>query len=212
MSTQRTLPSRGEEAFNAVTHGVAALAAACATAPLLIRAAGDARALVSVSIFCGSMVLLFAASALYHALSRARAARWLQTLDHLSIFLLIAGTYTPFCLLAIGGALGWTLFGLVAGLALFGIFVRLLAPRLGRRVSTVLYLAMGWIGMIAIGPLIRSIGLDGFAWVLGGGAAYTIGVFFYARKQRAWMHALWHLFVMAGATLHGVAVFHLLAN
>lgn len=206
MSTARVARTQSEEVANAATHAVAALAAAAATALLCAQAAGDAMAVVSVSIFCASMVLLFSASALYHALSHARVARWLQVLDHLSIFLLIAGTYTPFCLLGIGGWVGWTLFGTVAGLALVGILARLLAPRLARRLSTALYLLMGWVGLVAIVPLIQGIGLEGFAWVLGGGAAYTLGVVFYVQKKRAWMHVLWHLFVMAGAALHGIGV------
>ena len=124
---------------------------------------------------------------------------------------MIAGTYAPFSLVGIGGWVGWALFGFVAGLAFLGILGRLLVPRLSRKVAVALYLLMGWSALVAIKPLIQAIGVEGFAWVFSGGSAYTIGVLFYLQKKRAWMHLLWHLFVMAGAALHGVGVLYLLS-
>ena len=211
MTTWHIMREEAEEAANAATHAVAALVAAAATAFFCFKAAGDALAVVSVSVFCASMVLLFAASAIYHALSKARIAGWLQALDHVSIYLLIAGTYAPFSLVGIGGWIGWALFGFVTGLATVGILGRLAAPRLSRRLALPLYLLMGWSAVVAIDPLVRAIGVEGFAWVFSGGSAYTVGALFYVQKKRAWMHLLWHLFVVAGAAFHGVGVLYLLS-
>ncbi len=207
------LPERpqsiGEEIANSVSHGVGMLAAVAA-APVLIIAAvqrGGAAGIVGASIFAATMVLLYLASTLYHALPRNRAKQVFQMLDHGAIFLLIAGTYTPFTLGVLRGAWGWTLFGLVWSLALAGIVLKVVCGARYPRLSTFLYLAMGWLVVIAIKPLWLNVPTWGLFWLLAGGIAYTVGVAFYAADERVrYSHFIWHLFVIAGTSFHFIAV------
>jgi len=196
------------EKFNAWTHLCGALLALAGAVVLLVLAAasGDPWKVLSVSIYGVTLVLLYSVSTLYHSL-RGRAKIVLRKLDHLSIYLLIAGSYTPFCLVSLHGAWGWSLFGIVWGLALFGMGQEI-RPRSETRVmSLVIYALMGWIVLVAIDPLLDALGWAGFAWLAAGGLFYTVGIIFYAYDQRFrhW-HGIWHLFVLAGSLMHYVAI------
>ena len=199
--------SLGEEIANSISHGVG-LIAALAASPFLILAAahkGDALTVVGVSIFATSMVLLYLSSMLYHCLPKNRAKRAFLIFDHIAIFLLIAGTYTPFALGVLRGVLGWTLFGLIWGTALFGIITKL-APKLRHsKLSLVLYLGMGWMIVLVIRPLCQHLPFNGLLWLIGGGLAYTVGVIFYVAHAR-YSHFIWHLFTIAGTTCHFLAI------
>jgi hemolysin III len=200
--------SLGEEIANSVTHGLGLLAALAAI-PLLVFAGGprDAWQIVGGAVFGSALVLLYFASTLYHALPPSRAKRVLRVLDHSAIYLLIAGTYTPFTLGALRGPWGWALFGTVWTLALLGVVAKCTVGFRFPRLSTVLYVMMGWMALIVAKPLIDSISPVGLAWLLAGGLCYTGGVIFYLmdRKLR-YGHALWHLSVLAGSTCHFFAV------
>ena len=201
--------SLGEEIANSVSHGVALLAALVATPVLIVAAVrrGDAAGIAGASVFAFTMLLLYFTSTLYHALARNRAKPVFQVLDHGAIFLLIAGTYTPFTLGALRGPWGWTLFGLVWSLAVAGVVLKAVAGVRFPKLSTYLYLAMGWLALIAIRPLWLHVPAWGFFWLLAGGLAYTGGVVFYATDERIrYHHFIWHLFVVAGTACHFVAV------
>jgi hemolysin III len=201
--------SRGEEIANSVSHGVGMMAALAAAPILIVSAAqrGGAAQIVGASIFAAAMVLLYLTSTLYHALPRNRVKRLFQILDHGAIYLLIAGTYTPFTLGVLRGAWGWTLFGLVWGLALAGVVLKAVAGIRYPRLSTSLYVAMGWLALIAIEPLWLHLPAWGLLWLLAGGIAYTLGVVFFALDGRVrYSHFVWHLFVLAGTACHFVAV------
>ena len=199
----------GEEIANSVSHGVGVLASAAA-APILIIAAvhrGGAAGIVGASIFAATMILLYLSSTLYHALPVSRAKRVFQVLDHGAIFLLIAGTYTPFTLGVLRGTWGWTLFGIVWSLALIGIIFKAIFGTRYPKISTILYLAMGWLVIIAIKPLWLNVSAWGLFWLLAGGIAYSLGVVFFALDHRVrYAHFIWHLFVIAGTTCHFFAV------
>lgn len=200
--------SLGEEIANSVSHGVA-LVAAIVGAPFLIIAARDfgAANVVGASVFAATMILLYLASTLYHAVRPGRLKRIFRKLDHSAIYFFIAGSYTPFALGALGGPWGWTLFGIVWTLAIVGTvlktFNRLSHPWL----STGLYLVMGWLVLIAAGPLVERVPGPGIALLVAGGVAYTVGVAFYMLDSRLrYAHAIWHAFVAAGTGLHFFAV------
>lgn len=166
----------------------------------------DPWAITACSIYGASLVLLYLSSTLYHALTNERAKRFFLILDHSMIYVLIAGSYTPFTLVSLRGGWGWTLFGIVWGVAAAGIvFKSLFVDRL-RALSTALYVAMGWLVIIAVYPLLGVLPLNGFLWLLAGGLAYTTGVVFFAMKRR-YAHCVWHLFVMAGSICHYWAVY-----
>lgn len=200
--------SLGEEIANAASHGVGLLAAVAASPFLLIVAArrGGPAVVVGASVFAMAMVLLYLTSTLYHALPRSRAKQIFRVLDHGAIFLLIAGTYTPFTLGVLRGGWGWTILGLVWGLAILGISLKAIARLRNPMLSTCLYIGMGWLAIIAIRPLWLHLPVPGLLWLVGGGVAYTTGVAFYAVDRRRYMHFVWHLFVMAGTVCHFVAV------
>ncbi|MGE4408741.1 PAQR family membrane homeostasis protein TrhA, partial [Pseudomonas sp.] len=162
--------------------------------------------IVSVAIYGLSLILLYSISTLYHSL-RGRAKVVMRKLDHLSIYLLIAGSYTPFCLVTLSGAWGWTLFGIVWGLALIGMAQEIKPRSEARVLSLVIYAVMGWIVLVAVRPLFAALGGAGFAWLLGGGLCYTIGIVFfvYDERFRHW-HGVWHIFVMVGSLLHFIAI------
>jgi hemolysin III len=195
------------ERFNSLTHLAGLLLAAAGSAVLITRSAlyGDAWKVVGSSIFAASMVLLYGASALYHSV-RGRAKRVLVKFDHCAIYLLIAGTYTPFALVTLRGAWGWSLFGVVWGLAIVGIVKELWLGR-DRIPSVPLYLAMGWLAVVAAVPIVRELPGPGLAWLVAGGLLYTGGIVFYANDER-WRHAhgVWHLFVLGGTACHYLAV------
>jgi hemolysin III len=200
--------SPGEEIANSVSHCVGLLAAVVA-APVLVLSAiqhdGSAR-IVGASVFATTMVLLYLTSTVYHALPRNRVKRVFQVLDHAAIFLMIAGTYTPFTLGVLHGTWGWTLFGLVWGLALAGVVLTAAGGVRYPKLTTCLYLAMGWLILIAVKPLWLRMPSWGLFWVFAGGIAYTVGVVFYAAKRVRYSHFVWHLFVIAGTACHFIAV------
>jgi hemolysin III len=199
--------SLGEEIANSVTHGVGALASVVAL-PFLVAAAlpGGARSVVGNAVFGVSLLLLYVSSTIYHSLARNRAKRVFRILDHSAIYVLIAGTYTPFTLGVLRGTWGWILFALVWVLGVTGIA---LTASLGVRfpkASTAVYILMGWLIIVAIKPLIAHLPLAGLAWLVAGGVAYTGGVVFYGWGRLRYQHAIWHVFVLAGSICHFVAV------
>ena len=197
------------ERFNAWTHLVGAALACLGAIWLLVLAAldGSPVKIVSVAIYGLSLILLYSISTLYHSL-RGRAKVVMRKLDHLSIYLLIAGSYTPFCLVTLAGTWGWTLFGIVWGLAVIGMLQEIKPRSEARVLSLVIYAVMGWIVLVAVKPLIAALGREGFIWLAAGGVFYTVGIIFFAfdSRFRHW-HGIWHLFVIAGSLLHFVAVF-----
>lgn len=200
--------SLGEEIANSVSHGTGFLAALIAFPVLLLNANRHGRlAIVGAAVFAATMALLYLTSTLYHALARNRAKRVFQILDHGAIYLLIAGTYTPFTLGVLRGPWGWTLFGLIWALAVAGVVLKSVGGIGHPRLSTVLYVAMGWLILIAAKPLWNAMPAWGLFWLAAGGIAYTAGVAFYAADQRVkYAHFLWHLFVLAGTACHFIAV------
>jgi hemolysin III len=198
----------GEEIANSVSHGVALLAAIAAM-PFLIAAARhfSTAALVGAIVFAATMVLLYLTSTLYHALPAGRAKCVFMKLDHGAIYIFIAGSYTPFALGALGGPWGWTLFGLVWGFAALGVTLKAFDRLSHPWMSTGLYLAMGWLVVIAIVPLFEHVPLPGIALLAAGGIAYTAGVVFFMLDSRIrYAHAVWHGFVVAGTGCHFFAV------
>jgi len=200
--------SLGEEIANGISHGIALVAGLVAT-PVLIYSAsrhGSAWNTIGASIFAGAMIFMYLSSALYHILPENRAKRAFRVLDHGAIFILIAGTYTPFTLGVLRGAWGWTLFGLVWGMGVIGLILRLVGAMQDPRFSTGLYLAMGWLILIAIRPFLSKVPLPGIMWLLAGGIAYTAGVAFFAAERVRYSHFIWHLFVILGTACHFFAV------
>ena len=196
------------ERFNAWTHLVGALLACAGAVWLLVLASldGELRKIIGVAIYGLTLVLLYSISTLYHSV-QGRAKVLMRKLDHLSIYLLIAGSYTPFCLVTLEGPWGWTLFGIVWALAIIGMLQEIKPRSEARVLSIVIYAVMGWIVLIAVKPLIAALGRDGFIWLAGGGVLYTVGIIFFAydSRFRHW-HGIWHLFVMGGSLMHFVAV------
>ena len=196
------------ERFNAWTHLVGAVLSALGALWLLLLAShtGDIWKIVSAAIYGVTLVLLYSASTIYHSV-KGPAKRVLRKLDHLSIYLLIAGSYTPFCLVTLRGPWGWSLFGTVWGLALLGMLQEIKPRSEARVLSLVIYAVMGWVVLVAVKPLLAALGPVGFAWLAGGGVLYTVGIVFfvYDSRFRHW-HGIWHLFVMAGSLLHFVAI------
>ena len=207
-STARHRPQTlGEEIANSVSHGVGFLAAVATLPVLVISALGDGpAAVVGAAIFGTTMALLYLTSAVYHALAPNRAKCVFQIIDHAAIYLLIAGTYTPFTLGVLRGGWGWTLFGLIWGLAIIGIFLKSVRGIRYPRLSTAVYLAMGWLVVIAAKPLLLTVPAWGLFWLAAGGVAYTAGVGFYAATRMRYSHLVWHLFVLTGTACHVVAV------
>jgi hemolysin III len=204
MSMERT-QTPGEEVANAISHGLG-LALALAALPILVVAAaqrGGAAEVAAASLFTGTMALLYLVSTLYHALPAGRAKAWLQRLDHAAIYLFIAGSYMPFLLGVLSGAWGWSLFGVVWGAAALGVAAKLFNRLRHPLWSTGLYVAMGWVALVAAVPLVQRMSAGGLAWLVAGGVAYTAGalVFLFDSKLR-YAHFVWHLFVVGGSTCH----------
>lgn len=197
-----------EELANSITHGLGLALSVAGLVVLIVFAAlrGNAWHVVSCSVFGATLVLLYSASMVYHIVRSPRAKRIWKILDHSSIYLLIAGTYTPFMLVNLRGGWGWTLFGLVWGLALLGILFKVFFVDRFVIASTVVYLAMGWIMVIAVKPLLASVAGGGILLLLAGGLAYSLGVVFFAWGKLPFNHAVWHLFVLAGSICHYFAV------
>ncbi len=200
--------SVAEEIAHAITHGVGLLLSIAGLVILVVFASwrGDAWHIVSVSIYGATLVLLYTASTFYHALTRPGAKGVFRILDHAAIYLLIAGTYTPFTLVNLRGGWGWTLFGLVWGLAALGVVLEATARQRFRILSIVLYLGLGWLAAIAVKPLLHSVESRGIVLLVAGGLAYTGGVAFYGWRRLRYHHAVWHLFVLVGSLFHFFAV------
>jgi hemolysin III len=201
-----------EEIANAITHGVGALLAISALVLLIVFSAlqGSAWHVSSFTIFGSTMVVLYVMSTLYHSLTHIRAKKLFRKFDHMSIFLLIAGTYTPFCLTALRGWLGWTIFGIVWGCAIGGIVIKAFHTGKAELISTILYLMMGWIIIFFIRPVYEIMSMQGFLFLTLGGVFYTLGAFFFIREKIPYNHSIWHLFVLAGSTFHFFSVMSLL--
>jgi hemolysin III len=200
--------SLGEEIANSVSHGIGFLAAVAA-APFMILSAierGSTASVVGVSIFAATMMLMYLTSTLYHALPGDKVKRVFRILDHNAIYLLIAGTYTPIVLGVLYGAWGWTLFGLVWGLALAGIILKSVSGVKYHGVSLVIYVAMGWLMLIAVRPLLEVMPFWGLFWLVTGGVFYTAGIVFYRNESLKYSHFVWHLFVVAGTVCHAIAI------
>ena len=202
-----------EELANALTHGVGAAAALAGGAVLITLAAirGDGWELAGAIVFGVALLLLYLASTLYHAIQHPVFKGRLKVFDHCAIYLLIAGTYTPFTLVGLRGPTGWWLFGTIWALALAGVVFKLFYTGRFKRLSTLIYIAMGWIVVFAAKPMAQALGPASLGWLLAGGVAYTLGTVFYMRPQMRWSHAIWHGFVIAGSMCHYTAVMlHLL--
>lgn len=198
----------GEEIANALSHGLGLLLA-MASLPILVWQAarlGSAIDVVAASVFAATGIVLYGVSTLYHALPSGGAKRWLQRLDHAAIYVFIAGSYTPFTLGVLEGAWGWSLFGVVWGAAAFGVTVKLLNRLRHPLVSTLLYVAMGWVAIVAAGPLVQRLPVAGLAWLVAGGLSYTLGALVFLLDDRVrYAHAVWHMFVIGGSVCHFAA-------
>lgn len=191
----------GEELFNAITHGIGALLSVAGCVVLLVRChqLGNGVAAVSSAIYGATLIILYTMSTLYHAIANEKAKAVFRVFDHVTIYLLIAGTYTPYTLACLGGALGWTLFGIVWAAAIVGIVFSSISLRRFQKLSLICYIAMGWVILIAIKPLWQVIGTLPMVFLVIGGVLYTGGVLFYQMKESRYMHSIWHLFVIAGS-------------
>ena len=199
-----------EEVAHALTHGVGAIAAIVGLIFMLVWAVsyGDTFHVVSASIYGASLILLYLASTLYHAFPWPRVKAFFQQMDHAAIYVLIAGTYTPFALVNLRGPWGWSLLGVVWGIAVVGVIMEVAMKERKKWLSLSLYLGMGWMALIMIKPMIDSVEPGGLWLLLAGGLAYTFGVIFYVWKSLCFHHAIWHLFVLAGSVLHFFSVFY----
>jgi len=216
-----TMPDRrkpaytlGEEIAHSITHGVGAALSVVGLVLLVVRAvrAGDPWSVVSFAIFGATLVLLYTASTIYHALRPPRARRVFRVLDHAAIYLLIAGTYTPFLLVSLRGPWGWSLFGIVWGLAVGGVLFKAFCAGRFRLLSTLIYLGMGWLCVTTVVPLLRAVPAPGLLWLLAGGLAYSGGTVFYLWRRLRYHHALWHVCVLAGSLCHYWAVYAYVAR
>lgn len=202
--------SVGEEIFNSISHGIGILLSIAGLVLLVVFAAikGNVWHIVSFSVFGTTLVLLYLASTLYHSFTKEKIKNLFARFDHAAIFLLIAGTYTPFLLTVLRGALGWTLFGIIWAVAIAGIVIRSIYLTRFRKLMVGLYLAMGWLIVVAIGPLLKHVPGISLLFLLLGGIMYSVGVIFYAWRNLKYGHGIWHLFVLAGSILHFFAVIY----
>lgn len=210
-----TQDARHEEMANAVTHGIGALLAVAALVLLAVFSSlyGNAWYITGFSIFGSTLVVLYVMSTLYHAFARQNLKTLFRKFDHMSIFFLIAGTYTPFCLTILNGWLGWTIFGVVWGCAVVGVVVKAFSTGKAELISTVLYVVMGWAIVFFIRPVYNSLSFYGFVYLLAGGISYTVGVYFFMKdKDMKYSHSIWHLFVLCGSAFHFFSVMTLLPD
>ena len=208
MARAKTIRRDAEELVNSITHGVGLVLSIAGFVVLLTLAVmhGSALRIVSCAIYGSTLICVYAASTLYHGIAAPRCKRALKIFDHCAIYLLIAGTYTPFLLVNLGGGWGWSLLGVIWGLAMAGILLKFWFVDHFKIFSTVVYLAMGWLAIIAVKPLLQHVSAPGIAWLVAGGLMYTIGVAFFAAPRLRYGHAIWHVFVMAGIICHYIAV------
>ncbi len=207
-SWQNPFYSRGEEIANSVTHGIGTALAVAGLSILVVLAViyGDVTRIVSFSIYGSSLILLYLASTLYHSIQHREAKKVLRIFDHASIYVLIAGTYTPFLLVSIRGTLGWTLFAVVWGLALLGVAWKIFFIGRLEVLSTIVYVLMGWMCLLLFKEMLLKVPPWGVAFLITGGVVYTIGVIFYAWEKLPYNHAIWHLFVLGGSVFHFLAI------
>lgn len=212
MVMERVIQSRKEEIANAITHGIGALLSIAALVLLIIFAAmkGNVWHMVSFTVFGTALVILYLASTLYHSFTGEKIKRLFNKFDHMAIYLLIAGTYTPFCLSVLDGWVGWTLFGVIWGCAIIGIVMKVFFTGKKEMLSTILYIAMGWIAIIAIKPLYDAMPSSSFIFLMFGSAFYTVGTIFFIKDRITYFHSIWHLFVLAGSVSHFFSVVYLL--
>ncbi len=198
----------GEEIFNSVSHGTGGLLAIAGTAVLIVFSAiySNAWGVVSASIYGASLIILYTMSTLYHAITNKKAKAFFRIMDHNTIFFLIAGTYTPITLVPLRGALGWALFGIVWGAAILGIVFNSIDLEKFRKPSVVCYVAMGWVIIIAIKPMLERVNALSLWFLLIGGLFYTFGIIFYVKKNKKYFHSVWHLFTIAGSVFHYFAI------
>ncbi|MEF2920475.1 MAG: hemolysin III family protein [Acutalibacteraceae bacterium] len=198
----------GEEIFNSVSHGIGALLAIAGTVVLIVMSAlyTDPWGIVSAAIYGGTLIILYTMSTLYHALTNEKAKYVMRIMDHATIFLLIAGTYTPITLYTMRGPLGWVLFGFVWGAAILGIVFNSIDLERFKKISLVCYIVMGWAIIVAIVPLIKSMPTISLIFLLAGGLTYSVGIIFYAIKKIKYFHSIWHLFTVGGSVLHYFAI------
>lgn len=200
----------GEEIANAISHGLGALLAIAGTVLLLLHAAtqGTTISLVSAALYGSSMILLYTVSCIYHALTPPTGKKVFQILDHCSIFLLILGTYIPIALVGIGGWFGWVIFGVLAACAILGVTLNAVDLHRWKKLSFVLYLAMGWLAVFTIKPILDAVSWIGVFLLFLGGLFYSLGVLFYRKKELKYMHFIWHIFVLAGSASHFFMIYH----
>lgn len=198
----------GEELASALTHGLGATAALAGGAVLITLAAlfGDGWQLGASIVFGITLLLLYVASTLYHAIQHPIVKGRLQVFDHCAIYLLIAGTYTPFTLIGLRGPVGWTLFGVIWALAVIGVIFKLFYTGRFKRLSTLVYIAMGWLVIVAAKPVMAALDTWTFGWLIAGGVFYTLGTVFYHRPEMKFSHAIWHVFVILGSVCHYISV------
>ncbi len=213
MSTVKKRYTLGEEIFNSVTHGVGSLLSIAGTVVLIVFSAinSDAFAVVSSAVYGASLIILYTMSTLYHSITNEKAKKFFRIMDHNTIFFLIAGTYTPYTLAVLRSPLGWVLFGVVWGAAAIGIVLNSIDLEKFSKISVVCYIAMGWVIIIAVKPLMSSMPFISFALLVAGGIFYTIGVIFYAIKKVKYFHSVWHIFTVIGSALHYFSVFTAIA-
>lgn len=200
----------GEEIANAVSHGAGVLLAIAGMVALLVRASqsGSTLAVVSVALYGASMIILYLVSCLYHSLAAPRGKKILQIMDHCSIFLLILGSYIPITLILIGGWIGWAMFGVITACAVLGIVLNSVSFQRWRKLSMVLYVVMGWLGLFTLPLILRAASLKGLILLLLGGVSYTLGIVFYRQRERKYRHFIWHLFVLGGTILHFIFIYY----
>jgi len=204
MKNKNPIYTLGEEIANSVTHGVGALLAIAACVILIVTSAftGDPYKIVSCSIYGASLIIMFAMSTLYHALTNEKAKFVFRIFDHTSIFILIAGTYTPIMLVSLRGVIGWVLFGVVWGAAILGIVFNSINLEKYKKISLVCYVLMGWAVVFAIKPMLENVTGISLIFLLIGGVFYTVGIVFYVIKRIKYFHSIWHLFTIAGTVFH----------
>lgn len=200
--------SVSEEIAHTVTHGIGALLSIAGLAILIFFSSlnGNVWHIVSSSVYGISLIILYSASSMYHAISHPKAKMVLQQLDHAAIYLLIAGTYTPFLLVSLRGAWGWSLFAVIWSIAVTGIVLEFVDAKRFKKLSLWLYLGLGWLVLLAVKPMLTQIEAGGLILLLLGGLSYSLGVIFYVRKEMAYHHAIWHLFVLVGSVFHFFSV------
>ncbi|HXD34388.1 MAG TPA: hemolysin III family protein [Pyrinomonadaceae bacterium] len=208
MEYSRRPPSPSEEKANTISHGLGLIASLVAAPVLVITAmkAGGPSAVIGPAVFAASVISLYLASTLYHALPETRGKGFFRLMDHAAIFILIAGSYTPFTLGVMRGPWGWSLFGVVWGLAVMGLILKALPRTRYSRATIVLYVLMGWLAVVATRPILTLIPMPGVLWIVAGGLAYTAGLVFFGMQKLRFNHFIWHLFVMAGTVCHFFAV------